>query len=113
MHTQDIDFANFQKNQSEVEVGESSVYSSHKIRIWNGATIDGNNNKILRICLKKTLHIPGLTNNLFSIIAAMTVGARLCNHKNGIRVELPLRLEFIYFCKKIKTKNCFVLASVL
>lgn len=55
------------KNETKVEVGEGSTLSTSIIGKWHGRAIDRKTGKKLKSCLNKTLLVPRLMNNLFSL----------------------------------------------
>ena len=112
MYTQDEGFTNCHVNKSNVEVGKGSLAAAPKIGKWHGTVLDAKTKKVLNVCLNKTLLVPGLMNNLFSLTQAMANGCRFYSHDDGIRVELPNGKGVIDFNKRIKTQNGFVFAGI-
>ena len=113
MYTQDKGFGNSQANRSGVQVGEGTTCVAPKIGNWHGTAKCGKTNKVLKIKLGKTLLVPDLHYNLFSLLQSMTNGAQFYSVKGFIRVVLPKNGGFINFKHRIVTKNGFVIAGIL
>ena len=75
MYTQDKGFGKCQQNKSGVQVGEGTTCAAPKIGDWHRTTKCGKTNRTLKVRLGKTLLVPDLHHNLFSLVQAMTNGA--------------------------------------
>ena len=111
IYTQDVGFSNCHANKTKVEVGEGS--EAPKIGKWHGVAINRKTGKKLKVCLNKTLLVPGIMHNLFSLTQAMNSRCNFYSHNNSIRVDLPNSIGTIDFNKKIKTHNGFFLDGIL
>ena len=94
-------------------MGKGSTTRAPKVGRWHGTNHDSNSGKQLNFYRNKSLLVPGLMYNLFSLTQAMAKGCKFIGENEAIKVQLPNNKGVISFDKKIKTKNSFVLAGIL